>query len=98
MCCYGRAYGSGVPAVRDPGLADEATDGDDRVCEVEERVDYGLAAFVAALEPVEGVVPGVGALDVPATVRPGWAPSHPYPRSRRTAHGRRGYRWSCPSR
>src|SRR5215207_5092920 len=32
---------------------DKATDGDDRVGEVEERADHLLVAFVAALEPVE---------------------------------------------
>lgn len=47
-------------------MADEATHGDDGVGEVEERVDDDLAAFVAALQPVEGVVPGVAAFDVPA--------------------------------
>jgi hypothetical protein len=36
------------------------------VGEVEEGVDDILMAFVAALQPVEGVVPGVGPLDVPA--------------------------------
>ena len=41
-------------------------DGDDRVGQVEEGVYDVLAAFVAASEPVEGVVPGVGALDLPA--------------------------------
>jgi hypothetical protein len=41
-----------------PGLSDEATDGDDRIGEVEVGVDHAFAAFVAALEPVEAVVPG----------------------------------------
>src|SRR5690606_34942265 len=41
-----------VPAVGGPGLAEQATDGDDRVCEVEEGVDDGRAALVAAGEPV----------------------------------------------
>ena len=58
--------GPGVPSVEGPCLADQAADGDDRVGEVEERVDDLLAALVAALQPVEGVVPGVGPLDVPA--------------------------------
>src|SRR4029077_6966242 len=40
-------------------LADEATDGGDGVGEVEEGVDDFLAALVAALQPVEGVVAGV---------------------------------------
>jgi hypothetical protein len=53
--------------VGDPCPADEATDGDDRVGEVEERVDHLLAALVAALQPVERVVPGVGPLDVPTS-------------------------------
>ena len=48
-----------------PGLPDKATDSDDRIGEVEVGVDHAFAAFVAALEPVEAVVPGVGALDVP---------------------------------
>jgi hypothetical protein len=54
------AFGAGVPAVGGPGAADQATDGDDRVGEVEEGIDDDLAAFVAAGEPTEGVVPGVG--------------------------------------
>jgi hypothetical protein len=49
-----------------PGAADQATDGDDRVGEVEEGIDDDLAAFVAAGEPTEGVVLGVGSFDVPA--------------------------------
>src|ERR1700745_1862287 len=53
-----------VPPVEGPCLADEATDGDDGVGEVEEGVDDILVAFVAALEAVEVVVPGVGAVDV----------------------------------
>jgi hypothetical protein len=57
--------GPGVPSVGDPGPPDQAADGDDRVGEVEERVDDLLAAFVAALQPVEAVVPGVRPLDVP---------------------------------
>jgi hypothetical protein len=40
-------------------LADEATDGGDGVGEVEEGVDDFLAALVAALQPVEGGMPGV---------------------------------------
>ena len=47
-------------------LTDEATDGDDGVGEVEEGVDDVFVALVAALQAVEGVVPGVGALDMPA--------------------------------
>jgi hypothetical protein len=49
-----------------PGSADQATHSDDGVGEVEEGVDHPDAAFVAACEPVEGVLPGVGALDIPA--------------------------------
>src|SRR3954454_2998470 len=48
-----------------PGPPDQATHGDDRVGQVEEGVDHALAAFVAALQPVEAVVPGVRALDMP---------------------------------
>ena len=48
-----------------PGPAEQATDGDDRIGEVEEGVDDGRAAFVAAGEAVEGVLPGVCALDMP---------------------------------
>jgi hypothetical protein len=59
-------WGAGVPSVKGPCLADEAADGDDGVGEVEERVDDGFAALVAALEAVEAVVPGVGPLNVPA--------------------------------
>jgi hypothetical protein len=47
-------------------LADEATDGGDGVGEVEEGVDDFLAALVAALQPVEVVVPGVSPLGMPA--------------------------------
>ena len=60
------AGGSVVPSVEGPGLSDEATYGDDRVGEVEEGVDHVFVAFVAALQPVERVVPGIRALDVPA--------------------------------
>ena len=49
----------------DPCPADEATHGDDRVGEVEECGDHLLAALVAALEPVEVVVPGIGPFYVP---------------------------------
>jgi hypothetical protein len=41
-----------------PGLPDKATHSDDRIGEVEVGVDHAFAAFVAALEPVEAVVPG----------------------------------------
>ena len=57
-----------VPPVTGPCLADKATDGDDRVGQVEECVDHVLAPLVAPLEPAEGVVPGagVGPLDMAA--------------------------------
>src|SRR5277367_1995343 len=58
--------GSAVPSVGDPCLPDQATDGDDRVGEVEERVDDVLVSLVAALQSVEAVVPGVGPFDVPS--------------------------------
>src|SRR2546430_1295578 len=63
------AWPGGRPPVGDPCLPDEATDGDDGVGEVEERVDDFLAPLVAALEAVEGVMPGVRPLDVPALSR-----------------------------
>ncbi|MFE4016952.1 hypothetical protein ACFXPZ_05885 [Streptomyces sp. NPDC059101] len=50
-----------------PGSADQAADGDDRVGEVEEGFDDGDPPFEAACEPVEGVLPGVGALWNPRT-------------------------------
>src|SRR5512142_821667 len=56
---------SAVPPVCGPCLADHATDRDHRVGQVEVGVDDVLAAFVASLQPVEGVVPGIRALDVP---------------------------------
>src|SRR5262249_61449058 len=55
-----------VPAVGGPCLADQATHRDDGVREVEEGVDHLLAPLVAALQPGEGIVPGVGAFDGPA--------------------------------
>src|SRR5215467_5923014 len=55
-----------VPPVEGPCLADEPADCDDGVGEVEEGVDDVFVAFVAALQPVEVVVPGVGPLHVPA--------------------------------
>src|ERR1700756_5655299 len=58
--------GPGIPAVERPCLADQATHGDDRVGQVEKRVDDLLAPLVAALQPVEGVVPGVRPLNMPA--------------------------------
>jgi hypothetical protein len=49
----GASCRSGVPSVEGPCLADEATQRDDGVGEVEERVDDGLFPLVAALGPVE---------------------------------------------
>lgn len=49
-----------------PRSSDEGTDGDDRVGQVKERVDDDLTAFMTALESVEGVVPGIRALNVPS--------------------------------
>lgn len=65
------SVGSVVPAVGRPGAADEAADGDGRVREVEGGINDRHPAFVAAGEPVKGIVPGVGALDRPS--RPGSA-------------------------
>ncbi|GGJ71785.1 hypothetical protein GCM10010121_097980 [Streptomyces brasiliensis] len=45
--------GTGSPAVGGPGSADQTTDGDDRVGEVEEYLDDADAPFVAAGESVE---------------------------------------------
>jgi hypothetical protein len=72
MCRSSSSRGSGFPAGGDPRPADEAMDGDDGVGEVEERVDHLLPAFVAALQPVERVVPGIGALDVPTLAGQRW--------------------------
>jgi hypothetical protein len=44
--------GPAFPSVGDPGLPDQAADGDDRVGEVEEGVDDILVSLVAALQPV----------------------------------------------
>jgi hypothetical protein len=60
------AWRGGCPIGTESIFADGPADGDDGVGEVEERVDDGFAALVAVLEAVEAVVPGVGALDVPA--------------------------------
>src|SRR5689334_25256297 len=62
-----------VPPGEGPCRADEPADGDDGVGEVEERLDDVLVAFVAALEPVEGVVPGVCPF-AGASTRPGGMP------------------------
>jgi hypothetical protein len=59
----GRRAGRLVPPVGGPCLADQATDRNDRVGEVEEGVNDFLAPFVAALQAVEGVMPGIGAFD-----------------------------------
>jgi hypothetical protein len=55
-----------LPAVGDPGAPDEVTDGDDGVGEVDERLDDCGPSFVAAGQASEGVVPGVGPLNMPA--------------------------------
>jgi len=47
---------TGSGSMQGPCLADKPTERDDRVGEVEERADDVLAPFVAALQPVEGVV------------------------------------------
>lgn len=52
--------------MRRPCTADEATDGDDRVGEVEEGFNDAASSFVAACQSVEGVLPGVGAFDMPS--------------------------------
>ena len=52
--------GSSVPAMADPGPPNQATNGDDRVGEVEECVDDDRVAFVAAGQAGEGVLPSVG--------------------------------------
>src|SRR5260370_25177650 len=56
---------AGGPPAGCPRLPHECTAGDDRVGEVEVRVDDGLVPLVAALQPVEAVVRGAGPLDVP---------------------------------
>src|ERR1700751_4572442 len=77
----------GVPAACGPCLADQAADGDDRVGEVEVRVDDLLAPLVAALQPVEGVLPGVCPLGVPAFPGLDGSPYLPYGRSGRSCRG-----------
>lgn len=54
-----------VPAASRPGPPDLAAHGDDGVGEIEEGVDDGDVTLVAAGETVKGVLPGVGAFDVP---------------------------------
>jgi hypothetical protein len=44
----------------------EATHGDDGIREAEEGVDDVDPAFVAACESMDGVLPGMGGLSVPA--------------------------------
>lgn len=63
------AWWGARPSGGGPGAANEATDGDDRVGQVEERLDDACTPFVAARQPGEGVVPGVGPLDVSALRR-----------------------------
>ena len=86
-----------VPPVEGPCLADEPTDCDDGVGEVEERVDDFLAPFVAALEPAEAVMPGVGPLPASAA-RPGSGLCRPYGRFPRSCRARRARRGSSASR
>ncbi len=62
----GASGGSGVPPVVGPGDADEATQRDDRVGQADESIDHALAAFVAALQPVERVDPRMRAFHDPA--------------------------------
>lgn len=50
----------------DPCPSDQTADGDDGIGEVEEGVDDCGTALVAAGKPVEGVLPGVRALDMSA--------------------------------
>ena len=61
-----------VSAVGRPRLSAQATHGDDRVGEIEEGVDDGGSPLVAAGEPVEGVLPGVGAFHVPTPTGLDW--------------------------
>ena len=58
--------GAGVASVEGPSFPDQASDGDDRVGEIEEGVDVDRSPFVAALELVDAGVPWVGAVQVPA--------------------------------
>lgn len=61
----GSAVRAFVSAVSCPGPPDQAAHGDDCVGEVEEGIDDGDATLVASDETVKGVLPGVGAFDVP---------------------------------
>lgn len=63
--CSGTAVGPVAPAVCGPRSAYQTPYSDDGVGEIEERVDDGGPALVAAGEAVEGVVPGVGPFHVP---------------------------------
>ncbi len=59
------AAGTVLSAVSGPRSADQAADGDDGVGEVEEGINDGGSAFVAASDAVKAVLPGVGPFDVP---------------------------------
>ena len=64
----GRSWSAGVPAVAGPGFLDEASGGDDRGGEGDERVDHAGADFGADLEfPEPASVPGVRSLHDPAS-------------------------------
>lgn len=58
-----------VPAVGGPCPSDQAAHGDDRVGEVEEGIDDVDLALVAPGNAVKGVLPGVGAFDIPTLAR-----------------------------
>jgi len=67
--CANRSWSaswSGVPSVEGPGASEQSADEDDGVGEGDVEVGDDLAAFGAAGEFVEGVVPRVGAFDRPA--------------------------------
>ena len=58
-----------VPSVASPGLCDESAGDDDRVRELDERVDHADADLGADVELAEtAVVPGVRTLDHPPAV------------------------------
>lgn len=59
-----------VPAASCPGSPDLAAHGADGVGEIEEGVDDGDVTLVTAGETVKGVLPGVGAFDVPTPTSP----------------------------
>lgn len=63
LCASVRAV---VPGMSGPGPVNKAANNDDRVREIEVRIYHGGATFVAAGKPVEGVLPSMGPLGVPA--------------------------------